>query len=359
MLTAVELVVAQHQLIALAPPDAMTERRFPDINRPTVPVRFFRGLHSWYPNSFDKGSDDRLRQCLEWNNATLFPKHHLLQDLAVVGSRHSMKSARLTALFTAVAGAHSGDSLPVRFLQDLGVSYQIASASLGSGREPPPLEPPPLEPGTWPQVAAIPGHSPAVVRLYFDSEQAPRRAWIVKQLEWVRAVDPRNASTLAAFCRQVVQPAGEMRDFRISAVVEASTAPTGPEIDLLESSQRAPNATASERVDVAEYTDTRIQLDVDLRTPGLVVLNDTYAAGWNAYVMERGRPMRRPIPIYRANCVMRGVYLPAGNFAIEMRYEPRDLYVGALISLCAWIGCLLYVVIHFGLQLVRRLRAHA
>ena len=61
--------------------------------------------------------------------------------------------------------------------------------------------------------------------------------------------------------------------------------------------------------------------------PGLLVLSETYYPAWKAYV--DGRPAR----LYRADHLLRAVPVPAGEHAVELRYESVTLRVGITISL--------------------------
>ena len=92
-----------------------------------------------------------------------------------------------------------------------------------------------------------------------------------------------------------------------------------------------------------------------LNKPGLIVLNDTFASGWRAEVSGGGKAAIAA-PIYRTNGIMRGIFLPAGEFEIRMNYRPPEFYTGMFVSALAWTACLLYLVIHFGFHFIRRIR---
>ena len=62
-----------------------------------------------------------------------------------------------------------------------------------------------------------------------------------------------------------------------------------------------------ERVAIVRAANASVTLRAHLERPGLVVLNDALLEGWNVHV--DGRPTR---PV-RANSVMRGVVVPAGD----------------------------------------------
>lgn len=59
---------------------------------------------------------------------------------------------------------------------------------------------------------------------------------------------------------------------------------------------------------------------------GLCVLTDHFYPGWLAFIDGQ------PATIYRANGVLRAVFLPAGEHVIEFKYEPESLRLGLIIS---------------------------
>lgn len=70
----------------------------------------------------------------------------------------------------------------------------------------------------------------------------------------------------------------------------------------------------------------RIEVSVEMQTPGMVVLADLWDKGWKAYLDGR------PVPILRADHAVRGVVVPAGNTTLEFRYEPDSFHLGLMLS---------------------------
>jgi len=58
----------------------------------------------------------------------------------------------------------------------------------------------------------------------------------------------------------------------------------------------------------------------------MVIAGETYDRGWHATV--DGRPAR----IYEANSALRGVVVDAGRHRVEMRYRPRSVFLGAILT---------------------------
>jgi hypothetical protein len=88
--------------------------------------------------------------------------------------------------------------------------------------------------------------------------------------------------------------------------------------------------------EIVEEVPTRIEISIQMETPGVVVLADLWDDGWRAYVSGR------QVPVLRANHAVRAVAVPAGASRLEFRYEPAGFAWG--LRLCAFaalflIGC--------------------
>jgi hypothetical protein len=59
-----------------------------------------------------------------------------------------------------------------------------------------------------------------------------------------------------------------------------------------------------------------VRVDVDMETPGMLVLADQWYEGWHAYLNGT------PLPVLRTNYALRGVNLPKGKGQVVFRYEP-------------------------------------
>lgn len=77
---------------------------------------------------------------------------------------------------------------------------------------------------------------------------------------------------------------------------------------------------------------TAVRIDVDARTPAIVVLTDQWYEGWVARVDGR------PVPVLRANHAFRAVEVPAGRSTVEYRYEPRGFRIGVWLAAVAVVA---------------------
>ncbi len=89
---------------------------------------------------------------------------------------------------------------------------------------------------------------------------------------------------------------------------------------------------AAEEVTITAYEPNRVAFDTKASTAAILVLSDNYHPGWRATVDGQ------PVPVVRANRVMRAVPVPAGEHRVEMRYLPTSFVVGAIVSLLALLG---------------------
>jgi hypothetical protein len=82
----------------------------------------------------------------------------------------------------------------------------------------------------------------------------------------------------------------------------------------------------SESVAVVKYEPQRVELKAALVRPGLVILADTFYPGWRLTIDGK------TVPIFRANRVMRGAAVPAGEHTLVYTYEPASFRAGVIIS---------------------------
>lgn len=92
-------------------------------------------------------------------------------------------------------------------------------------------------------------------------------------------------------------------------------------------------------VRLVTHDTNRIVIDAGLRCRGMVIVGDTFAPGWQATVDGK------PAEIYEAYSVVRGVVVDAGWRRIEMRYRPKSVIIGAIMTATGVLGALLLWVL--------------
>ena len=97
------------------------------------------------------------------------------------------------------------------------------------------------------------------------------------------------------------------------------------------------NANAG-RVEFLDYTPKRFKLKAVAMTNSVMLITDRYDANWRVTVDGK------PVPLVKANYLMRGVMVPAGEHTVKFSFEPpvKPLYVSA----SAWgVGLLLLIAL--------------
>lgn len=121
------------------------------------------------------------------------------------------------------------------------------------------------------------------------------------------------------------------------AAVQANAARLGQVVVLELEGQPAPPvipeaAAMAGVVTITKAALNEVTLHAEMAAPGFVVLADAYDAGWQATVDGQ------PTPLYRANTVVRAVYVPAGVHEIVFRYRSLPFVAGAVVSGLALVG---------------------
>ena len=90
----------------------------------------------------------------------------------------------------------------------------------------------------------------------------------------------------------------------------------------------------SYKLKITKYTPNRVEISLDNKHPGFLILLDTYYPGWHAYLDNK------PVKIYRADYLFRAVYIPApGKHTVVFKYRPLTFIIGGIITILTLIGC--------------------
>ena len=90
---------------------------------------------------------------------------------------------------------------------------------------------------------------------------------------------------------------------------------------------------------VEYYSPHRITVSTETETPGFLVISETWYPGWKAY--DNGKEIK----IYKADYVLRAVYLDKGNHKVDFVFEPKSLKIGFLITVTSLIIVLLTMLL--------------
>jgi hypothetical protein len=78
---------------------------------------------------------------------------------------------------------------------------------------------------------------------------------------------------------------------------------------------------------IRTYRNTHVEITGVADRPGIVVLTDNWHPNWSAFLNGA------PTSIALVNAAFRGVWVPAGEFTVEMSYQPRTLNLALAISI--------------------------
>jgi hypothetical protein len=137
----------------------------------------------------------------------------------------------------------------------------------------------------------------------YRNPQALPRAWLVHQVE---VIEDDQA--------QLERLADPHFDPAATAILASGAPATAP-------------ATAPEAPPTVVYAPNQAQVRVTVTAPAMLVLSDAYSDDWRVTVDGQDAPL------YRANYVLRGVWLPPGAHVVEFTYRPRSVLLGGGISI--------------------------
>jgi hypothetical protein len=101
---------------------------------------------------------------------------------------------------------------------------------------------------------------------------------------------------------------------------------------------QSPPSSDAGPVTINHYSLNRVELVAEMAAPGFVVLGDTYYPGWQARVDGR------KTPVFRADSILRAVYVPQGRHEIEFVFRPLDFIIGAIVSGLTLSACCLFLL---------------
>ena len=95
----------------------------------------------------------------------------------------------------------------------------------------------------------------------------------------------------------------------------------------------------------SKFGNDTVDAEVEAAEPSLVVVAQTYYHNWRAEIDGQRAPL------HRANLAFQAVQVPAGTHKIHLVYQDRAFEIGAAISVCMWVNCLVsYVAMRRRLQ---------
>jgi hypothetical protein len=130
------------------------------------------------------------------------------------------------------------------------------------------------------------------------------------------------------------QPRLEAKAATLRALLAADFDPVHTVYLPLEA-QGALHADGKARIRVAptKFSSRKLEMDVETDGPAMVVVAQSYARSWRAYVDAQ------PTPLWRANYAFQALEAPAGRHHVEVVYEDQAFLFGAVASLVSILVC--------------------
>jgi hypothetical protein len=171
-------------------------------------------------------------------------------------------------------------------------------------------------------------------------ENAFPRAWVVHQIRYVKPIASLALKDREGLMREILyqndsfwhMPEVRAYDARIIAWIEAENG------SLAKFTSRS-TRDDSDNVRFVSHSPQRLELEVNMKRPGVVVLADVNYPGWELSI-DGVRS-----PILRTNLLMRGAAVEAGTHRLIYAYRPWSFFLGlglsalggvALIGVAAW-----------------------
>jgi hypothetical protein len=172
-------------------------------------------------------------------------------------------------------------------------------------------------------------------RRLFDVPAWAYSVWEVPHRPWATFVERVVEASTAGQALRVLRAAAQ--DGGPDAVVEGWSPDGG-----------FPSRLATGRVLRVERGTDTVRIEGEATEHGLLLINDAYWPGWTASLDGR------PVPILRADALVRAVPWPAGFRVLEMRYDPPEVQAGIWITTAAAAAIGILVVLDLRRALIRR-----
>lgn len=95
---------------------------------------------------------------------------------------------------------------------------------------------------------------------------------------------------------------------------------------------------------IENYHENQIILQAEVTRSCWLVISDPYYPGWNSWVDGK------KVPVYRANDMMRAVWLEAGRHEVVFLFQPISVYAGAGITIVTLVVILFWGITAFRLK---------
>ena len=96
------------------------------------------------------------------------------------------------------------------------------------------------------------------------------------------------------------------------------------------------------------YRPGAVTVDVETAGPIFLLLKEAWYPGWRAVLRATSGDEIRDAPVVRADLLMMAIPVPAGQWRIELSYQPKVVGWGLAVSIVGWLGILSYALVRRG-----------
>jgi hypothetical protein len=153
---------------------------------------------------------------------------------------------------------------------------------------------------------------------------------LIATAEGLSIYENKNALPRAFFASRVI----EVRDHEEAIETLRNPAFSSPDMVVVEKANAATPVVpdkktqpSSPQATMIEDRRNRVVIETQNEDSGMLVLSDNYYPGWSANVDET------PVEIFRANCTMRAIKVPAGHHMISFVFMPVTFKASVYLSL--------------------------
>jgi len=159
-----------------------------------------------------------------------------------------------------------------------------------------------------------------------NEKHALGNAWFVNEIQWANNADEEMQA--------------------ISSINPASTAVVHEEFKS--ALNAATTVDSSATITLKNYATKKVTFDVKTPTAAAVIFSEIYyPAGWVCRIDGN------EVEAFRANYILRGVQVPAGEHTIEWSFEPKSYTTGVTVNMAGSLSLVLLILLIFGAELFK------
>ena len=159
-----------------------------------------------------------------------------------------------------------------------------------------------------------------------NEKHALGNAWFVNEIEWAANSDEEMQA--------------------LSTINPASAAVVNNEFKSVLNSAGVVDSSAT--ISLTKYATSKLTYAVNTPTAAAVVFSEIYyPAGWVCRIDGNA------VEAFRANYILRGVQVPAGEHTIEWSFEPKSYATGIQVNTAGSVSLVLLVLLVFGAELLK------